>query len=125
MMTGNITPDREGILRVMVLDAMGQPQEIVSVIDTGFTGTLTLPPARIAALGLSWREYGRAILADGSQINYNVYTATIIWDGQPIVTLVNEVDSDSLIGMSLMYGYHLDMPIVDGGTFTLRRIQTP
>ena len=125
MITGQITHDREAILLLMVLDATGQPQEIRSLIDTGFTGTLTLPPGQIAALRLAWREYGSALLADGSQISYNVYTATVIWDGQPIVTLVNEVDADSLIGMSLMYGFHLDMPIVDGGTFTLSRLPIP
>jgi predicted aspartyl protease len=68
---------------------------------------------------------GRAILADGSEIITNIYEATILWDGQPILTSVSEADSDPLVGMSLMYGYELVMPIIDGGTFTLRRIATP
>jgi hypothetical protein len=38
---------------------------------------------------------------------------------------VYEMDADPLVGMSLMYGYELVLPILDGATFTLRRITNP
>ncbi len=103
-MTGIVTTDREAILEVSVLDVGGQEQKYPSVVDTGFTGWLTLPPDVIAALGLTWRERGGAMLADGSHTFFDVYNATVIWDGQPVTIPVDEVDSDPLLGMSLMYG---------------------
>jgi hypothetical protein len=38
---------------------------------------------------------------------------------------VDEADAEPLVGMSLMYGYKLEMPIVDGATFSLTRIIEP
>ncbi len=33
--------------------------------------------------------------------------------------------AEPLVGMALMYGYELVLPILDGATFTLRRIANP
>jgi len=76
-------------------------------------------------LGLTWKRFGHAILADGSVIMTNVYEATINWDGNEVSLAVDEADADPLVGMSLMYGYELVMPILDGATFTLRAITSP
>src|SRR5207302_3254527 len=54
MMTGIVNADLEPLLRLTVQDAGGQPHDVEAVIDTGFNGFLTLPPALIAALGLTW-----------------------------------------------------------------------
>ena len=111
-------------MRLTVNDVHGQPYEIDTVVDTGFDGWLTLPPHFIATLGLTWKRFGHAILADGSHILTNVYEATVQWDGQQIPLAVDEADAVPLVGMSLMYGYELLIPILDGSTFTLRRITT-
>ena len=50
-MTGNVNADLEPSVRLTVHDAGGQPRELEAVIDTGFNGFLTLPPALIAAPG--------------------------------------------------------------------------
>lgn len=112
-------------MRVTLVDKSGHLHDIDSIIDTGFDGWLTLPPHVIVTLGLTWKRYGHAILADGSNILTNVYEATVLWDGQPITLPVDEADADPLVGMSLMYGYALFMPILDGATFTLQRIPNP
>lgn len=125
MITGTVTSAREAVLRLSVYNAGGQLQETDAIVDTGFDGWLTLPPDFIAALGLTWKRFGHAILADGSVILTNVYEATVQWDGQAITLPVDEADADPLVGMSLMYGYELVMPILDGATFTLRRLANP
>ena len=122
MITGTVTPDREAVIRLFVSDANGQEHEQIVVIDTGFNGWLTLPPDLVVALGLSWQRFGRALLADGSEIVFNIYEATVLWDGQPLTISVDEVDAAPLLGMALMYGYELTMQNVDGGTVTLRRM---
>lgn len=125
MIVGVVTVDREPVLQIIVHDSNGQDHPQKAIVDTGYTGWLTLPPNVIIALGLPWRDRGSATLADGSQTLFDVYSATVVWDGQPITIPVDEVDSDPLVGMSLMYGYERVMPIVDGATFILRRLATP
>lgn len=122
MITGTVNAAREAVLRLSVYDANGQTQETDAIVDTGFDGWLTLSPDFIGALGLPWKRFGHAILADGSTILTNVYEATVLWDGQPITMPVDEADADPLVGMSLMYGYELLLPIVDGAIFTLRKL---
>lgn len=125
MITGNVNPDHEPIIEVILHDIHGREHKRPGVVDTGFTGWLTLPPDLIVALGLPWKELGTAILADGSQIYFDVYEVTVIWDGQPITFFVDESDSEPLVGMALMYGYNIFIQNVDGGIVTLRRSTTP
>ena len=125
MMTGIVTAQREAILTLTLHDANGREHAYDAVIDTGYNGTLTLPPDAIALLGLRWHRAGRAILADGSESRFNVYKGVVLWDGQPKTIRIDELASDSLVGMSLMYGYQLVLPVLDGATFTLQRLASP
>ena len=52
MITGIVTVAREAVISLTVRGPNGQEQEIEAVIDTGFDGSLTSPPALITALGL-------------------------------------------------------------------------
>ena len=121
MITGSVTSDREAVIQAAVLDASGQEQVFEAVIDTGFTGWLTLPPDFISALGLQWRELGSAALADGTEVFCDVYDAEVLWDGQIVKVPAYEADAQPLVGMELMYGYELTIRNVDGGSVTLRR----
>ena len=78
MIIGVVNAHREATIGLIVQDANGQGHDIEAVIDTGFTGFLTLPIALIAALGLTWRGYASAVLGDGSLQQFDVYAATVI-----------------------------------------------
>jgi len=67
MITGTVNAHREAVLRLAVFDAGSNQVPSDSVVDTGFDGWITLPPALVATLGLRWKRYGRALLADGSE----------------------------------------------------------
>ena len=95
---------------------------IDAVVDTGFNGSLTLPPIMIASLGLIWRSRGSAILANGSMEECDIYAGIVVWDGQPRPVLIEAVDTAPLVGMSLIYGYELLIQAIDGGIVTLRRL---
>lgn len=125
MISGTVNANREAILRLTIHDANGQEHERDAVVDTGFDGWLSLPPDFITALGLRWYRFGRAVLADGSETTFNIYKGAVLWDGQPRTILLYEMDAEPLVGMSLMYGYELVLPVLDGATFTLQRIATP
>ncbi len=125
MITGMVNADREAILRLVLYDANGQPQEMDTIVDTGFDGKLTLPPDVVQQLGLPLKRQARAVLADGREIVTKIYEVKILWDGQPRATSALETEAAPLVGMSLMYGYELNLPILDGTEFTLRLIANP
>ncbi len=54
MITGMVNANREATIRFMVIGPQGHQQEIEAIIDTGFTGSLTLSPLLVATLGLAW-----------------------------------------------------------------------
>jgi clan AA aspartic protease len=120
MITGVVTASLQAIIRLTVRGPEGQEQEVEAVIDTGFDGTLTLPPALIAALGLALRRRGRALLADGSESLFDIYEATVVWDGEPRRIAVDEADIDPLVGMSLLYGYELIVQAVESGSVMIQ-----
>jgi clan AA aspartic protease len=115
MVTGVVNAALEATLRIVVLDTRGQPSEIETVVDTGFSGFLTLPPPLIAALALPWLCRQLGVLADGQVHIFDVYNATIIWDGQPRTVEVEAVDAQPLLGMALLRGHDLRVQVVPGG----------
>jgi clan AA aspartic protease len=122
MMTGVVNAHLEALVRLTVRGPGGQEQEIEAVIDTGFDGSLSLPPPRIAALGLPWRRRGRALLADGSESVFDIYEATLMWDGALRRIAVDAADTDPLLGMALLYNYELTVQVVEGGCVRIQAL---
>lgn len=83
MITGTVTSNLDAVIRVVVHGPSRNEREVEAVIDTGFNGWLSLPSNLIDQLGLPWLTRGRVTLADGSEQECDVYSATVIWDGQP------------------------------------------
>ena len=100
----------------------GKSKRSKTIIDTGFTGFLSLPSPLIASLGLTWRGYAQAVLADGSLHRFEVYGATVIWDGQARTVETDAADIDPLAGMGLIYGHDLRIQAVSGGRVTIEAI---
>ena len=121
MITGVVTSFHQATIRLIVRGPTGQAQEIEAVIDTGFDGALSLPPADIAALGLPWRHRGRA-LADGTTSRFDIYEATVLWDGTPRRVAVDAADIDPLVGMRLLDGYELTVQAIVGGQVLIQAL---
>lgn len=117
-----IVRGREPLVRLMIRGFRGRQQEIEAVVDSGYTGWLTLPPAVIAALNLRWQSFGRGILADGSMSTFDVYQAKVLWDGRLRRVFVDEFDATPLVGMSLLQGYEFKMQVRARGRVTIKRL---
>jgi clan AA aspartic protease len=120
MITGTVNADRQAVVGLLVRGPNGQEQEIEAVIDTGFDGFLALPPTLAASLGLVRLSRGRAILANGSEEIFDIYRASVVWDGLPWNVEADAVGATPLVGMSLLYGYDLLIEAVDGGSVVIR-----
>jgi len=122
MITGVVTERREAVIRLRVRGPAGQDQEIEATIDTGFDGWLSLPGSIVAQLGLVWRRRGRALLADGSESVFDIYEATVDWDGQARRVPVDQAETVPLVGMSLLEGYELVVEVRRGGNVIVRTL---
>ena len=90
--------------------------EIECVVDTGFEGFLTLPPAAISKLELPYLARIDANLADNSSVATNVYLATIFWNGMEREIAILAMGTRPLIGTALLEDYHLSIDFCNGGT---------
>jgi clan AA aspartic protease len=115
MMQGVVNINCEAIVLLVIGNENRQTRLIEAVIDTGYTGFLSLPSEIIAALNLPWAGVDRGTLGDGREVTFEVYAAKVIWDGEYREAPVNEAETDPLIGMSLLYGYDLQIQAVELG----------
>src|SRR6266849_105275 len=113
---------REPLIRLTVRGWRGRQHEIEAVVDTGYTGWLTLPPALISALNLRWRSFGRGTLADGTVSVFDVYLGKVVWDGLGRPVFVDELDTTPLVGMALLQGFELKMQVRARGKVSIKRV---
>jgi clan AA aspartic protease len=123
MMRGIVSPSCEAMIRFAIGNKNGQLQTIEAVIDTGYTGFLSVPSEIIVILNLPWTGIDRVTLGDGSETTFEVYAGRIIWDGEYQDIPINESETDPLVGMSLLYGYDLRIQTVIGGIVTIEELK--
>ncbi len=115
MIEGTVNENLEVTIRLKLHSDSGEAQDIEAIVDTGFTGHLTLPVELIEHLALSWLSRGHALLADGSLHVFDVYIGTLTWNGQARTVEVDEAETDPLVGMRLLRDHNLNVDVVDNG----------
>ena len=104
----------------VVFRLQGHPSmELEFVVDTGFEGALTLPPAAVAALELPYFQEIYANLANDMEIKTNVHIATIEWHGTEIEVAVLAMGRRALLGTALLEGHHLGVDFADRGLVSI------
>jgi clan AA aspartic protease len=123
MIHGVVSRNREATISLVIVNENRQTKLITAVIDTGYTGYLSLPSEIITELNLSWTGIDRGTLGDGSEVTFQVYAAKVIWDGEYRDIPINEAETDPLVGISLLYGYDLHIQTVEGGIAVSARMK--
>lgn len=120
MIQGYVNQNYEAML--LVVRNNDKLKFITAVIDTGFTGFLSLPISIITELELSWSYRERATLGDGSEVLFDIYDAMVIWGGQYREIEINAAETEPLLGMSMLRGYRLQVDTVQGGLVTIAEL---
>jgi clan AA aspartic protease len=124
MINGIVDRNCEATIRLVISNESKQTQLIDAVIDTGFTGFLTLPMTVIESLNLRLYSREEGKLGDGSICIFDVYNGLVIWDGEYRYIDVNAAETDPLVGMSLLYGYRMQLDAIEGGTVTIQALNS-
>lgn len=122
MVTGQVTAAREVVFRFDIFDKHSEAHELRVILDTGFDGSLTLPPVLAEAFGLVAANEEAILVGGDEQQLVPTYEATIGWDGQQRSVTVYGLDTHPVIRMRLIYGYDVHFHAVDGGTAALIRL---
>ncbi|OUC12409.1 MAG: clan AA aspartic protease [Alkalinema sp. CACIAM 70d] len=123
MMFGVVSDSCEATIKITVGRSDAPNITVDALIDTGFTSFLSLPRSIIESLGLPWHFSDIGTLGDGSEVIFEVYTAHIIWDGKVQVIDVVASEAMPLVGMSLLYGFKLQVEAVEGDMVTIEPIR--
>ncbi|HEX3148899.1 MAG TPA: hypothetical protein VHR66_12530 [Gemmataceae bacterium] len=123
MMQGSVNARLEAKFRLTLIGPTGIRQDVDAVIDTGFTGSLTMPTPVIAALALVRRSSGTATLGDGSTCNYDNFAAEVEWGGIARGVVVSAIGNEVLIGMTLLTGHRLIVDVEDAGSVEVRPLR--
>jgi clan AA aspartic protease len=115
MIRGVVTAYRAVNVPLRLRGPTGIEIELSAAIDTGFTGSLTVPSSTVSALGLVKQSVGVARLADGSIRQFDQFPVEVDWSGQWRTVLVSGVGGTVLLGMELLAGHQLRIEAVPGG----------
>ena len=123
MIEGVVNAAYEAVISLSLRGPSGQTREIDAVIDTGFNGFLTLPPALVSELGLPFLSHGGATLADGSSVAFDVWEVTVLWNGAALSVEADEADTTPLVGMLMLDSHSLYVEVADGGRVVLQAME--
>ncbi len=122
-MRGRVADDgSEPLITLRVHDGSGGDAPIEAVVDTGFTGELTLPPETVESLSLRFQGDGTAALADGSVESFEIYRAALVWHSIPRLVLAYAVPGPPLVGMELLRGSELRVEATPGGRVRIEEL---
>lgn len=122
-MTGVVSSRFEAVLCLPVFGRSGTSLKLDCVIDTGFSGALTLSNRIISKLGLQWVSIQDTELADGQIVLCDVYAGAVLWNDRRVDFEVDEADTDPLIGMALMREFEVCIHVRNGGTVRITPLQ--
>ena len=120
MIEGIVNIRYEAVVALTLQGPQGEARDIEAVIDTGYNGFLTLSTALMMELELPFFGTGRAILANGEEVEFGVHDVTVLWDGQERHVRAAVTGSTPLIGMRLLDRHNLNIEVEIGSRVNIR-----
>ena len=120
MILGVVNDAHEAVVTFSLQDPEGRTRDIEAVVDTGYSGFLTLPPRLVDELGLPFAYMGQAFLANDAEVDFDVHYVTVLWDGQPRDIEADATGSTPLVGMLLLDRHNLSIDVETGGSVVIQ-----
>ncbi len=115
MITGHVNHRNEAVIPAQVGASGVRMIALDAVLDTGFSGYISLPLATITTLQLPFVETRTYSLGNNMRVDFDLHRATVLWDSQQRDILVLASEAHPLVGMSLLKGFRVSLDVIDGG----------
>ena len=131
MIRGSIRPSRangsglEAWVEISIAGDDGVLRTLTAVVDTGFTGWLTVPSSDMAELGLLPSGSATSTMANGLEAESVFCEATALWHDGTVDVLVDIMDNVPLIGTELLAGSRLTIDWWEGGDVIIEERTPP
>ena len=79
MIKGRVDGNQQALVTLDIIDGEGSIQSIEAILDTGFTGYLTLPTDSIQRHSVGQRTFE---LANGELFEFEAFLAAVTWHGR-------------------------------------------
>ena len=107
------------VIPLTIIDGASDLRRFHVAVDTGFSGSLTLPPGTIRDLGLPFVKYTSVTLANGGQEACGVYLASIDWHESRRQVEALELGDQPLVGMALLKDSKVTFVVREGDPVTI------
>ena len=119
-MTGLVNEYLRILVTLDIRESVEPYSEQNFVLDTGYTGSLTLPDDLIRRLGLTRFDEVEMIQANGDKLIAGVYLLRIVWNEQEKVVAA---EGDPLLGMELLNENRITIEARYGGSVLIESIE--
>ena len=94
MISGSVNTFKQAIVPLELHDSGGQTETVDAVVDSGYSGYLSVTPDIATRLQLPFREMRTYELGSGEMFDFAIHDATILWDGhvQVVASLVTRLE---------------------------------
>lgn len=82
-----------------------------------------LPSAVVSDLDLPLRGEGERPLGDGSESEFDIHEATVVWAGSRRLVAIDVAEIDPPLGVGLLLGNELTVQVIAGGAVALQRLR--
>jgi predicted aspartyl protease len=126
MMTGKVNSKLQPTMSLSLIAPDGTEFELDALIDTGFSGDITLPIETIRQMGLTFYVQDVHTIGNNQDVAFNFYTgAKVYWHQKDVDVLVMEVEGESYMGMELLSGSSLFVEAKPNGKVRVRELPPP
>ena len=115
MIRGILSERLEPLVVLEISNGDGRFQPVEALLDTGFSGHLTLPTDAVERLGLKHARYTSMTLANGQRIQMSIRKGSLKWFGQVREIEIIASDGQTLLGMNLLAGCKIAIRAHPGG----------
>lgn len=123
MIEGAVLPSLDPMIQVFAYSALGERVPLNVMVDTGFTGSLSLPMSVVSRLGLVKIGSDSVQFGDGRVLSADLYELDIEWDGIRRTVYADAFGAELLVGTELLRDYELLVQFYNGGPVRLAKMQ--
>ena len=122
MIVGTVNDKLEPRIPLLVESSGGNQRQVDALVDTGFTGMLSLPQETVDQLQLMPDANGAALLADEQWHECSAFWGFVVWHGQSLFKRIHSLGAEVFVGTEFLSGTAMAAEFRPGGKVTLEKL---